>query len=100
MPAIYGWITFAGYPSPRVLIMTILVTVWGLRLSYNFYRKGGYSIIPWKGEEDYRWRILGVPLLKGRLRFGLFNLLFISSPESLMSSLLPPVAGRNPSGTR
>ncbi len=85
IPAIYGWITFAGYPSPRVLIMTILVTVWGLRLSYNFYRKGGYSIIPWKGEEDYRWRIMrDHPLLKGRLRFGLFNLLFISFYQNIV----------------
>jgi len=23
--------------------MTALVTFWGLRLSYNFYRKGGYN---------------------------------------------------------
>jgi steroid 5-alpha reductase family enzyme len=37
--------------------MAFLVTLWGLRLSYNFYRKGGYNIIPWKGEEDYRWKI-------------------------------------------
>jgi steroid 5-alpha reductase family enzyme len=59
--------------------MFILVTIWGFRLSYNFYRKGGYNIIPWKGDEDYRWRILREsPALKGRIRFGLFNLFFIS----------------------
>lgn len=27
------------------------ITLWGLRLTYNFYRKGGYR----RGGEDYRW---------------------------------------------
>jgi steroid 5-alpha reductase family enzyme len=59
--------------------MGILVTIWGLRLSYNFYRKGGYSIIPWRGAEDYRWEVMrNHAELKGRFRFGLFNLFFIS----------------------
>jgi steroid 5-alpha reductase family enzyme len=59
--------------------MCILVTIWGFRLSFNFYRKEGYNIIPWKGEEDYRWKIMRQnPRLKGRIRFGLFNLFFIS----------------------
>ena len=51
MPAAYGWITVAIVHSPRLIIMALLVTIWGLRLSYNFYRKGGYNIIPWKGKE-------------------------------------------------
>ena len=58
MPGIYSWITVASFPSPRLFVMAILVTLWGLRLSFNFYRKGGYNIIPWKGEEDYRWKVL------------------------------------------
>lgn len=80
MPVIYSWISVSYYPlSPRLWLMAILVTLWGLRLSYNFSRKGGYNIIPWRGEEDYRWKVMREnPFLKGRLRFGLFNLLFIS----------------------
>jgi steroid 5-alpha reductase family enzyme len=79
MPIIYGLITIVSYPSPRILIMFFLVTVWGLRLTYNLYRKKGYNKIPWKGEEDYRWNIMRRhPALQGRIRFGLFNLLFIS----------------------
>jgi len=79
LPPAYCWITVGTFPSARTVIMALLVTMWGLRLSYNFNRKGGYSIIPWKGEEDYRWKILREsPALRGRLRFGLFNLLFIS----------------------
>lgn len=79
MPIIYCIIALINHPSPRMLIMSLLVCLWGFRLSYNFYRKGGYNIIPWKGEEDYRWKIMREnPLLRGRFRFGLFNFFFIS----------------------
>ena len=85
MPIVYSWITSAIFPSSRVFIMSSLVTVWGLRLSYNFSRKGGYNIIPWKGEEDYRWKVMrGNSLLKGRLRFGLFNFFFISFYQNIL----------------
>ena len=85
VPIAYAWITVAASPTPRVIIMALLVTVWGLRLSYNFYRKGGYNIIPWKGEEDYRWQVMReTPALKGRFRFGLFNLLFISFYQNIL----------------
>jgi steroid 5-alpha reductase family enzyme len=88
MPAAYGWITVATVHSPRLILMASLVTIWGLRLSYNFYRKGGYNIIPWKGEEDYRWKIIReTRFLKGRFRFGLFNLLFISFYQNIVISL-------------
>jgi steroid 5-alpha reductase family enzyme len=89
MPVVYSIIALINSSSPRVLIMTILVTAWGLRLSYNFYRKGGYSIIPWKGEEDYRWQIMrNNPMLQGRFRFGLFNLLFISFYQNFLIFLI------------
>ena len=85
VPLAYAWLTVAAYPTPRMFLMASLVTMWGLRLSFNFYRKGGYSIIPWQGEEDYRWKILREsPALKGRLRFGLFNLFFISFYQNLL----------------
>ena len=35
----------------RVNVMTLLVVLWGARLTFNFARKGGYR----KGGEDYRW---------------------------------------------
>ena len=79
MPIVYSIITLISFPdSARIRLMTILVTAWGLRLTYNFYRKGGYHLIPWKGEEDYRWEILRQnPKLQG-FRIILFNLFFIS----------------------
>jgi steroid 5-alpha reductase family enzyme len=85
IPIVYAWVTVASNACLRIIIMASLVTMWGIRLSYNFYRKGGYNIVPWKGEEDYRWKILrSNPILKGRLRFGLFNLLFISFYQNLV----------------
>jgi steroid 5-alpha reductase family enzyme len=85
LPVIYSLVTLISCPSPRVWIMSLLVIIWGFRLSYNFNRKGGYNRIPWKGEEDYRWLILRQhPALKGRIRFGLFNLLFISFYQNFL----------------
>ena len=85
MPIVYALITLFSFPgSPRIWLMTGLVTIWGLRLSYNFYRKGGYNLILWKGEEDYRWNVLRQnPHLKG---FGmvLFNLFFISFYQNFL----------------
>jgi steroid 5-alpha reductase family enzyme len=79
MPLVYSFVTLSAFPSPRIWIMSAMVALWGLRLSYNFYRKGGYNLIPWRGEEDYRWKIMRQnPVLKGRFRFGFFNLFFIS----------------------
>lgn len=40
--------------AERQWMMVILAWIWGLRLTYNFWRKGGYA----KGGEDYRWAYL------------------------------------------
>jgi steroid 5-alpha reductase family enzyme len=75
IPVAYAWI-FAGFTlsagadASRVVLMAVLVTAWGARLTFNFARKGGYT-----GMEDYRWAIL-----RGRMKpwqFQVFNLLFI-----------------------
>lgn len=85
MPVIYSIITLISFPSPRLLIMCSLVTIWGFRLSFNLYRKDGYNIIPWKGEEDYRWKIIAQhPKLNGLIRLGLFNFFFISLYQHLL----------------
>jgi len=103
LPAVYSILVVTKFPLPRLFIMSILVITWSLRLSYNLYRKGGYDIIPWKGDEDYRWKILRQhSFLKGRIRFGLFNLLFIAFYQNLLiflfSSPLLIVAHNRDSG--
>ena len=72
VPVVYVWIFagFTGLSDPRLVVMAVLVTLWGARLTFNFARKGGYT-----GTEDYRWAIL-----RGRMKrwqFELFNLFFI-----------------------
>jgi steroid 5-alpha reductase family enzyme len=85
MPIVYSVIVAWNYPSARLWLMSALVAIWGIRLSLNFGRKGGYSLVPWRGEEDYRWKIMRErPELKGRFRFGLFNLFFISLYQNLL----------------
>lgn len=80
VPIIYVWyIADAGGMSPKLVFMASLVTAWGIRLTYNFSRRGAYSWKFWSGEEDYRWGVLRQkPELKGRLRWFFFNLFFIS----------------------
>lgn len=80
MPVVYAWyIAIAGGMNDRMVLMAVLVTIWGVRLTYNFSRRGAYSWKFWSGEEDYRWAVLREkPELKGKTRWMLFNLFFIS----------------------
>ena len=41
----------ASFDDARLNLMAALTVVWGVRLTYNFARKGGYK----PGGEDYRW---------------------------------------------
>lgn len=59
-----------GFTDARLTVMTVLVALWGARLTFNFARKGGY-----RGVEDYRWPILRERMSPGQ--FQVFNLFFI-----------------------
>ena len=80
IPLVYLWMVAvkSGF-EPRLVLMAALVTAWGLRLTYNFSRRGGYSLRFWTGEEDYRWAVLRAkPEFAAKWRWVLFNLMFIS----------------------
>ncbi|MBQ4255466.1 MAG: DUF1295 domain-containing protein [Bacilli bacterium] len=96
LPIAYVWvIAIMGGMKARSLIVAFLVTLWGVRLTFNFARKGAYSIRFWEGEEDYRW-----PLLRANKPFSnkfiwaLFDLFFISIYQNLLVLFicLPAVA--------
>jgi steroid 5-alpha reductase family enzyme len=75
VPFVYVWIfaiagTLAGVDATRLIVMAVLATLWGARLTFNFARKGGYT-----GMEDYRWAILRARMKPWQ--FQLFNLFFI-----------------------
>lgn len=75
VPVVYAWVfagatLAAGNDATRVVVMAVLVTAWGARLTFNFARKGGYT-----GMEDYRWAVLRARMT--RRQFQVFNLFFI-----------------------
>ncbi|WP_437386681.1 DUF1295 domain-containing protein [Plantibacter flavus] len=84
LPIAYVWV-FAGasgLQDPRLILMAVLVTLWGVRLTYNFARKGGYA----RGGEDYRWAVL-----RSRMRpwqFQAFNLVFITLYQNAIILLI------------
>lgn len=86
IPIVYAWIIadYGGY-SPRLTLMTVLVALWGFRLTYNFSRHGAFSIRFWEGKEDYRWQILrDKKEFQPRWKWTLFNLLFISAYQNIL----------------
>lgn len=80
IPLAYAWIVaWQDDFSWRPVLCAILISLWGLRLTYNFSLKGGYSWLPWKGEEDYRWAVLRKEgPLSNKWVWSLFNILFIT----------------------
>ncbi|KAJ1654103.1 hypothetical protein IWQ61_005905 [Dispira simplex] len=80
--------------SLRPVIMFLLILAWSLRLTYNFWRKGGYG---WPSE-DYRWwyvqrefRQISNPWVH-RLLWEMFNLVFITLIQNLLlAGLVYPV---------
>ena len=79
-PAVYCLMVAdaAGFDSARVNLMTVLVLLWSVRLTFNFVRKGGY----WKGGEDYRWD--AVRERTGKVGFQVLNIVFIAPAQMLL----------------
>ncbi|MCJ1366570.1 hypothetical protein MMC16_005699 [Acarospora aff. strigata] len=83
LPTLYNahFVTYAhmvGLPTQRLDTLLAFSTIWSLRLTYNYWRKGGYSI----GSEDYRWAILREKISPAL--FFVFNVVFISLIQSLL----------------
>ncbi len=80
LPIAYTWIIAAkGGMSARLVVMACLATLWGLRLTFNFARKGAYRLKFWEGEEDYRWSVVrSGPAFRKKWAWMLFDLFFIS----------------------
>ena len=80
LPIAYTWvIAFNGGLTTRLVVMAVLATLWGLRLTFNFGRKGAYRLKFWEGEEDYRWSVLRAKKeFQPHWKWMIFNLFFIS----------------------
>ncbi len=68
----------SGFDSARVNLMTVLVVLWGARLTFNFVRKGGFG----KGGEDYRWAVVRERF--GPIGFQVLNITFVASGQMLL----------------
>ena len=87
VPIYYVWhmTLLAPELSERMVLMAILVTIWGARLTFNFARRGAYTWRFWAGEEDYRWEELRKrPGFNNNFIWGLFNLFFISAYQNIL----------------
>ena len=96
LPIAYVWVIAAlGEFRWRLIIIAVIVTLWGVRLTYNFAKKGAYSIKFWSGEEDYRWVYLRKQKpFTNKFIWGIFDLGFISIFQNIvvLGITLPAVA--------
>lgn len=91
LPALYNvhyavWAHLNGLPTQRIDNILAFSLLWSCRLTYNYWRKGGYKV----GSEDYRWALIKDYI--GQPAFFLLNLVFISSFQivrSVLPSFLP-----------
>lgn len=82
LPSVYHvhyavWARLNGLPTAKIDNVLIFSLIWTTRLTFNYWRRGGYQI----GSEDYRWN-----LIKGWIggpAFFLLNILFTSSLQSV-----------------
>ena len=78
LPWCYVWHWYFSALSPRLLLLAVLATLWGVRLTWNFVIKGGFS-----GGEDYRWA--EIRTWPGFDRgWEVFNLVFICGFQQLL----------------
>ena len=86
VPIVYVWnMTILGDMNERMVLMAILVSIWGSRLTFNFARRGAYTWRFWAGEEDYRWEELRKrPGFNNRIVWMIFNLFFICTYQNVL----------------
>jgi steroid 5-alpha reductase family enzyme len=84
VPIVYAWVfaSGAGFADMRLNVIAALITLWGARLTFNFWRKGGYA----PGGEDYRWAVLRTRMSPGL--YQVFNVLFIAGYQNLLLLLI------------
>lgn len=89
-PVLYAWVLTAGADyDPRMVLMSAVATIWGIRLTYNFSRHGAYQWKFWTGHEDYRWaHVRKNPGLDTFWGWKAFHLLFICLYQNALLLLL------------
>jgi steroid 5-alpha reductase family enzyme len=86
---------YLGFSDARLNLMAGLAVLWGVRLTYNFARKGGYK----PGGEDYRWEEIQGKI--GPAWFQVLNATFLAPFQNylLLFIVLPSYAAYRFAGT-
>ncbi|KAK5122298.1 hypothetical protein LTR85_004209 [Meristemomyces frigidus] len=83
LPTLYNahyalWARLNGLPTQKVDNVLAFSALWTARLTYNYWRKGGYQV----GSEDYRWQIIKKCI--GQVGLSVLNVVFIASVQSIL----------------
>ncbi|PNS17944.1 hypothetical protein CAC42_3903 [Sphaceloma murrayae] len=83
LPALYNvhywyWAKLIGIRSARLDAVALFSVCWSARLTFNYWRKGGYQ----KGSEDYRWAIIKKHV--NEPIWLIFNITFIATIQSIL----------------
>ena len=73
---------YDGFDDARLDLMAALAVLWGVRLTYNFARKGGYK----PGGEDYRWEEIKGKI--GPFWFQVLNATFLAPFQNFLLLLI------------
>lgn len=88
-PMIFAWIyAIKGEHSLASFLAAALVSIWGVRLTQNFARRGGYT-----GAEDYRWAIMR-SRIASPAAWQFFNAGFICGAQLSVIALFTAPIGR------
>ena len=71
------WARVNGLPTQKVDNVLAFSVLWTLRLTFNYWRRGGYKV----GSEDYRWSLIKDYI--GTPAFFVLNIVFTSSLQSV-----------------
>ncbi|KAG8625341.1 hypothetical protein KVT40_007092 [Elsinoe batatas] len=84
LPALYNvhywyWGKLNGIESQRLDAVALFSVCWSARLTFNYWRKGGYEV----GSEDYRWAIIKKQVNNTPV-WTVFNFVFIAFIQSVL----------------
>lgn len=65
--------------NTRQIVIAFLCTLWSIRLTFNYYRKGGYK----RGSEDYRWEYVR-KYINNAFFFEILNISFIAIIQNIL----------------
>ncbi|KAG1171129.1 hypothetical protein G6F70_007122 [Rhizopus microsporus] len=88
LPILYAWhFTIHDYLTkevfnPRLVVASILISIWGSRLTFNFARKGGY----YRNSQDYRYLYIKEKI--GGVLMAILNLTAIAPFQNILLLLI------------